>query len=117
MPYVVQITRYEDDYKHRYDNGVYPNHPVLFKSEDKAQQYVCQKIFDAICEHIDDQEIKIYKEDKKYFMLQEDSNTTIKDKYKNDYKILSKLHKTYLKGKFVDYKVDWTIEEVEYRDE
>jgi len=46
--YSVVITTYEDDYEHRYDDGVYPEQPELFKTLKDAENYVCERIFAEI---------------------------------------------------------------------
>ena len=51
--YCVTITHFEDDYKHRHDNGVYPQKPKMFKSKENAQKYVANEIADAIEERLE----------------------------------------------------------------
>jgi hypothetical protein len=44
----VSFTSYEDDYRHRYDNGVYPEDNVLFRKEQDAIKYLNEKIYNEI---------------------------------------------------------------------
>ena len=53
----VVFTSYEDDYKHRYDSGVYPEAPVIFKSLSDAEIYVAKRLEHSIIQRIYDQEM------------------------------------------------------------
>jgi hypothetical protein len=41
--WIVVITTFEDDYKHRHDSGVYVQKPKAFSSEEKAKNMWHQK--------------------------------------------------------------------------
>ena len=110
--YSVVITSYEDDYKHRYDNGVYPSKPQLFSTRSKAEAYLCKEVGDAIMEHINDQEIAIPEDEfKEYFrkVPQKDGETEVEMK-KLKYNDLSSLQDMFLKGSYVDYRLDWDLD-------
>lgn len=46
--YCVTIITYEDDYKHRYDSGVYPEPPMFFKTKEEAMNYVRKEIINHV---------------------------------------------------------------------
>lgn len=95
--YVVTITDYEDDYKHRYDNGVYERKPKLFKLKKDARKYVIKEIIEKL-----DEKISCYDDD-------DDKKPTYDKNKLNDWEYVEELHKKYLKGSFVDYIMDYDI--------
>jgi hypothetical protein len=107
MVWIVQITDYEDDYKHRYDNGIYPRDPEIFRTQKQAQNYVCEQIGNAVINWICDQD-KDY--DKELFEERE-GELCIRNKYEHDMSTIRSLWEQYLRGSFVDYQVEWTITE------
>jgi hypothetical protein len=113
--YSVTFTNYEDDYKHRYDNGVYPSKPKIFKCKESAEKYICEELFNRLIERLHDTSPEI--EDindtiNEYFIIN-DEMVEIDRKYKNDYVILIKIYNKLIRGEYVDYLFDWSIEEVE----
>jgi hypothetical protein len=50
----VLITDYEDDYKHRYDNGVYPREIKLFSTLKKAENYAALMLYNEIKDKIEE---------------------------------------------------------------
>lgn len=116
--WLVQFTDYEDDYKHRYDDGVYPETPVLFATEKEAQQNVCEQLCKRMLSEIFELKhndfIKNEKVLGKYFDYTKwDKENEIwpelLDDVKTDYNKMVKIWKFFVKGEFVDYKFDWTI--------
>lgn len=115
MMYTVIFTEYEDDYKHRYDNGIYPSKPKLFSCKDSAEKYICEELFNRLKEHLHDimPDIEdIHDNINEYFIVEEDG-IEIDNKYRNDYKILKKIYNKLIQGEYVDYLFDWSMEEVE----
>eukprot|EP01080_Neovahlkampfia_damariscottae_P006480 gene6480-10485_t len=47
------IIEYEDDYKHRYDSGVYPHPPEMFESYDDLLDYLKEKLNKEISQFLD----------------------------------------------------------------
>jgi hypothetical protein len=112
--YSVVITTYEDNYKHRYDDGVYPEQPVLFKKLKDAENYVCERIFTEIDSDdtikYNDEHIKMCKDENG------DEYPILDESIKYDFEIMNKLKEELLVGEFVDYKLDYTIQECEIRE-
>lgn len=106
--WTVQITSYEDDYKHRYDSGVYPQEVRLFKTKKMAEEY----IIDSIIEEIEDQGIDISEDMKKYFKK---DSYILKKKYKSNMDVANELHQTFLSGSYVEYLFTWTINETDVK--
>ena len=46
--YCVIITNYEDDYKHRYDNGIYRDKPKKFNSLEETDEFINDYIYEFI---------------------------------------------------------------------
>jgi hypothetical protein len=108
--YVVNIIHYEDDYKHRYDSGVYPEEPKIFKSKQEAEKYVSSEIFDTINEDLEcmgKSKLEGYAE---YFKKDKSSLLT---KYKYDFETMKDLHEHFCQGEFVDKTMEWSITERE----
>lgn len=107
--YIVVITTYEDDYKHRYDNGVYQRSPKVFSSETKAKEYTCDIVCGIIEEHLAGHEEG--KPDKYIKNIRSDCGTEIriKKKYRNCYNLLEFLRDKYMETQFIDDAINWTI--------
>jgi hypothetical protein len=52
----VLITDYEVDYKHRYDNGVYPREITLFLTLEKAEKYSALMLYKEIKDKIEEED-------------------------------------------------------------
>ncbi len=117
----LQITNYEDDYKHRYDNGVYPEEPKLFKLKSNLDKYLNNYIYDAINQYINEYGITKFDESiEKYiqsYKIEESQYLPIDEIYKDNYVVLKLLHENLMQGEFIDYKFDWNISEVEFYDD
>jgi len=115
--YTVTITEYEDDWKHRYDNGVYPT-IKCFKTKETAEKYLCAEIYDKMQrllknDHgygVEDfpEELVDYVEiatdpDRKY-------PSDLKQTCENNLEILTLLHEALMKGEHVPYLFDFSIE-------
>lgn len=107
--YVVTFTSYEDDYKHRYDNGIYPEEPHLFTTEEKAYAYVADQLKDKIEGMIMD--IIIPEKIEHCFTTAEDGEIIIKPEHLN-YDALEEIHGVVARGEYVDYKFNWSISSV-----
>jgi hypothetical protein len=110
--WTVQITRFEDDYKHRYDNGVYPDKPELFRSKPKAVEYLIRVVGKAILERINE-----YEDDLEEFAnandddFKLDSDGLVIFKKKLTLQKLDTLHSRHLSGEFVCYQLEYEISE------
>ncbi len=122
MPFILTITTYEDDYKHRYDNGVYPETPKLFRTNKAAQKYLCECIANVIEQDICDYD-KIDEAEKQYFNIVMKTNSegesyiadvSIKDKYKYDLDVLDNLRISHCKGEFVEYTWDYNLHQIDF---
>ena len=122
----VVFTSYKDDYKHRYDNGVYPDDPVLFEDENDAREYASNEIYEnlddifdckSITEIIIDDLVLKEEEAKENNNDDDDDNSLLKklEPYKNNLNIMEKIRLKYCKGEFIDYKFDVAISECEVR--
>ncbi len=104
----VIFTTYEDDYKHRYDNGVYPESPILFSTKKKAFECINNRMIRELEEfvnnHISDDRYSEYFTDI-------DKHYNVKEKYKTT-KELNKLVDLILRGEFVDTKFTYDLEKV-----
>ncbi len=103
----VIFTDYEDDYKHRYDSGVYPSKPELFSSEEAANTYIALEFKDRIEDRINDQltreekdnDDRFYKKNNWYYIK---ADVDLED-----------LYEEFMKGEYVDYLFDYEIEVLE----
>jgi len=130
--WTVVMTSYEDDYKHRCDDGIYPQAPVLFATEKAAESYVCKQLIEALEARIDDQwstniDTDVFTEEcQKYFNKVKHTNNdnksydyydySINPKYKNDLDVLETLRTELLAGEYVDVTIDYTITKGEVRE-
>ena len=117
MPWSVQIISYEDDYKHRYDSGVYPQNLRLFKTKKKAHEYVTKEMEEAMLEHMNEYELNVQTAEKNgivgYFnQPAEGDGWTLKDEYKGKYSILRSLVDKVLKGECVDTVMTFQVDQV-----
>ena len=106
--YIVNIINYEDDYKHRHYNGVYPEKSKIFKNREEAEKYMCEKIYDVINGRLECFSDSIFKGYKKYFTKEKNS---ILIKYKYDFKVMELLYEHFCGGEFVDKIMEYSIEE------
>jgi hypothetical protein len=112
----VLIINYEDDYRHRYDNGAYPEQIKIFSTEDEAKKYICKRICDEIDEHIGSHEQEKYiVEYPKYFEKGEDYDEcpcdySIKKEYREDFKTVVEMHNLFCGGQFIPYIIDWEMD-------
>jgi hypothetical protein len=115
MPFTVQITKFEDDYKHRYDSGVYPQSPKLFRHYENAKKFVCEEMTDHVIVYINEEWNKDPIQ-KQYFNIVDDC-LEIKHEYKHDLDAIEVLIETYLKGAYVDYLVEYDISDTTFEDD
>lgn len=123
--YLLTTISYEDDYKHRYDNGVYPDTIGIYLSEEKAKQKACEILYEQILHHINQYCKKIkrleqyswvvsdYDDDNNEGENEEVDNEKILQKYENDYDELQALASELFVGEFVDTTFELDIEEEE----
>jgi len=118
--FILIIIKYEDDYKHRFDNGVYLQKPELFKTEDEAYNSIVDFInTDFLYElegvSIEDDEIKYFdayekykdylnlvvkkKENLKYFKLKDNIS----------YDMIKEMWNCFFEGEFVELRAEYTI--------
>lgn len=121
----VTITNYEDDYKHRYDSGVYRKKPKMFKTKHEAEQYINEYISDHIQELWECRDQMLDKDDDEYlgndFMNENFEPWTkdmenwpiIKKSIRENYERMTELYEQLCKGEFVDYDFDWVLSEHE----
>lgn len=123
----VLITEYEDDYKHRYDSGVYPTTKTL-KSYDGAEKYVARAIYYKFQELEIRPQLKNFSTKnenlccKKYFNTKIINGVkrfgNIKKIYRKDLTAMQDIREGFLKGEFVPYLIDFEItqDEVDLED-
>lgn len=102
MVYVLTQIDYEDDYKHRYDNGVYPFDAIVYKNREVAVKNLAQKQINDIIEYYcdcDDKQII-----KKVFYLKQ-----YWDKF--DFDAIDDEFEKVMKGKFVKSKRVYDLQE------
>jgi hypothetical protein len=109
--FTVNITEYEDDYKHRYGSGVYTKPIKLFKNKKDAQQYIKNYILDYLNEndinYFNEEEIKLVNDDIT-------TEAKIRQKYiDKSYKEILEIYQSKCKGEYVDYLLDFRIEKHE----
>ena len=107
--YLVAMTRYEDDYKHRYDDGVYSESIKVFANITAAEKFICERLCSEIVDCISDYELVVQDEDKEYFEFIEEE-LKIKENVSNKLYILDDLKRNYLKGEYVDYIFDYDLD-------
>jgi hypothetical protein len=100
----VLITEYEDDYKHRYDSGVYNDPVKLFSTKEKAELYVINKFRSYLVEH------ETYQKLNKNDLMFLENCDEIDQRFSILFDIL-------VSGEFVDRRFDYQIEEVVFDEE
>lgn len=114
--FTVVFTNYEDDYKHRYDSGVYPSSPKLFRNKDNAERFLRSEIFDRINDHLNDHEYALtseyISEDILPYIIDDNGSAQISESYKYDIDVLKSIYKNVMKGEFVDYMFDWSFKKI-----
>ena len=122
MPYSLQRIDYEDDYKHRYDSGVYPQTIKLYKTYTEAYEVMYKDMKDEIEEYYNEYcEGEEPTEEKNSWMLPhkdffickycedwECNRFTLKDDV--DIEEAGQV----LRGEFVELRSEWLLEEVDY---
>ncbi len=109
--YIVTMTTFEDDYKHRYDSGVYPQKPQTFSTLKKAENYVMAEIMDGVNQ---DENIDKFDAVDEYFDKVEKDGEVVDYKLKKKFKTLASitgLYEHFFKGEFVDYTMEYQITE------
>ena len=96
--YRATFTTYEDDYKHRYDDGIYPKHK-FFLTRKKALEWIKEQYIDYFL----DSDISCYKE---FEHIEE--NDEFKKYFEKIWKNKTKLKKI-LEGEYVDYRASHEI--------
>jgi len=117
MMYVLIQTDYEDDYKHRYDSGVYTNTIGAYNNISDAhlaeEKYTRKKIEDRVMDY--EQYDFFTPEQEEYFYKIYDEDDDKKEypeyKLKDDIDI-DDAKEEFLRGEFVDYVSEWKIDEV-----
>ena len=84
--YCVNITTYEDDYKHRYDSGVYNEEPEFFNDKREAEAFVLKRVIEEIIDR-------------------DGNNEDLEE-------IADHLTNKYLEAEFVDNLIEWNITEI-----
>lgn len=113
--YTLTHTNYEDDYKHRYDSGVYPDTLGVYKTYQKAYSAQIESMKEVIQNYFND----LYDPDSylikylKYFDIINDWYI-VKETMDNDE--VEELADNILRGEFVDYTDEWEIESLSYTD-
>ena len=117
MVWVVQITSYEDDYKHRYDNGVYPHEPEIFNTREEAEKYLASELFDIINDYIsstEKDEDNLFSgpddDDRMYFEMRDNHYPRLKEIYKYDLNAMEKFDYMF-DGEFVGKTLTYDIYE------
>ena len=107
--YLVAMTRYEDDYKHRYDDGVYSESIKVFANITAAEKFICERLCSEIVDRISEYELVVQDEDKEYFEFIKEE-LIIKENVRNKLYVLDDLKRNYLKGEYVDYIFDYDLD-------
>jgi hypothetical protein len=106
--FIVSYTDYEDDYKHRYDSGVYHHlygvYSTLKKAEE-AEQKIKVDFINENSEQMDEDDPFM-----KYFEKSEYDYKLMK-KYEDNEKIVDKIYDKWNKGEYVDYQQEIDIDE------
>ena len=119
----LQVTRYNDDYKNRYDNGIYPDKPKLFATMESLYTYLNSYLVEEINEYmeqlhdnevkeIDETLIQFYQSKRIVWGVRSFNTYSIKSEYQNDFTVLKRMYESYFKGEYVDYDFDWKINQV-----
>jgi hypothetical protein len=105
--YNLNIIRYEDDYKHRYDSGVYPE-----KTRSSTDyNYIIKKLSDYLIDYIYYDILPCKSEYDGKYGKYEDFENYVYDKYKlQDKNDVDKLIEDYLQGYYVDYLISYKID-------
>jgi hypothetical protein len=108
--YSVNITDYEDDYKHRYDSGVYVSKPKIFKNEQDAIKYLQGQILYRIrqFDFSENKLIEVFPKFKDYFLIDEKGNYFFRD--------TQNIHddiQNFFTGEFVDFTFEYDISKIE----
>lgn len=111
----VVITRFEDDYKHRYDSGVYVEKSKLFHTQEAALTYLLERVMGAFNErvhdwaHLEETLVPI----RKYIDEDENGIFSIKESFKSSLNAARQIQYAVLRGEFVAYVLDWDLDEVQ----
>lgn len=114
--YIIHFIEYEDDYKHKYNNGIYPDEPIIFTDYEKAEKYRNRIIYELICLNLRKELHEIPEDLKQYFYQKDDYSIKIRKEYRNNYVILYSIYKETMKGEFVDYKFDWKFKTIDIQE-
>lgn len=115
----LQITRYEDDYKHRYDNGVYPDKPKIFEDFELMMDYLRNEIDKEIKYSKFYDKFENFKELKDYYSDIDNYYLEVGDSHGHNFELQLKdnvsikdLQNKFLCGQYVDYHLDYEITKV-----
>jgi len=113
--YVVTITRWDDDYKHRYgSHGSEVDFTGIFSTFHKARRKVLRIMKHIINNHIGDYpELLEDNEEAKKYLIRDDDGDFVLDPETYDYDDLQKLLDIFLKGEYVEHKYTYDIEKME----
>ncbi len=124
--YIVSIITYEDDYKHRYDNGVYPEEIMIFNTQVAAEKYVLFNVINNIIdyENVDDcvklLNDRYFKDTSEKISFLQLIAHIINFENEDEDEILdvaNLLQEEFLKGEFIDYTLEWSISECDLLDD
>jgi len=103
--WVLTITTFEDDYKHRYDSGVYQEEPILFKNYDDAYEHLKERFLDELMDRYDtllDKNLNDLKKKLKYNQKKHELKYRTSDQKVEDLMYL-------LEGSYVERTFDFEI--------
>ena len=104
--WLLTFTEYEDDYKHRYDSGVYPKEPEVFKTKEEAEARIRNKIEYYVLDRLNDDEV-----DEEWKKLVDTGTGKLKLDIKNNMKLMMELYEEKCSGEFIPYKFTWILSE------
>ena len=113
--YTVNKIEYEDDYKHRYDSGVYQTTLGTYSSYDKVcvvkMNDQIKELIESADDLFDDDDENYKREIKKYFNVEEDECGYLNYEVNLDNYCIDKICNDVFEGVFVDLKIEWEIVE------
>lgn len=80
-----------------------------FISKNEAEIYLNNKSVELILDEIITNEHKIPESLQKYFDILDDKKIIIKEKYKNNFKVIKKIYEEFFRGEYIDLKITYMI--------
>lgn len=116
MLWLLQTITYEDDYKHRYDSGVYLDEPKIFKSEEEAKNYLKKLINEMISTKISDQGEDYFRHDLKNWRkyLKKVQDKEYDDYFNYELKNIKYIDNVmpFFKGEYVETVFEYSLNEL-----